>query len=171
MDEQWWSAIETWWTPKVWVQPASTKIYKGHRFGKKSNLRLLQSNSCLSVQQFVLQVLKAFDLNSPTVSCFMVWLYIYKIYLECIYIYIYIYILYNILMDHEILNSRCYAAWFPLASTPSRAVFGSDPRNKSSDVLTCEVRGLGLRLSMMNSYRIYKENWHQSTFGGYWFQP
>ena len=30
MGKQWWNAIETWWTPSVWVQPDSTKMYTGH---------------------------------------------------------------------------------------------------------------------------------------------
>ena len=68
-------------------------VHRPSIWGKKvtRGLRLLQSNSCLSVEQFDLQVLKAFDLNLPTVSiCILLYGLVIHIFLRVFGIYIYV---------------------------------------------------------------------------------
>lgn len=149
-----------WWSPKVWVQPASTRIYTGHRFGGKKQL------ATVAVQLwFISRTIwssSSQSIWSQLTYCILLYgLVIHNIYI-CIYLgYIYIYVLYSIFMDHEILKLPM------LCCLVSR----SYPRSSSLDlILAKNVRRFFVRSGGWGwgwawwIHTGYKENWHQSTF-------
>lgn len=121
-----------WWSPKVWVQPASTRIYTGHRFGGKKQLatvavqlwfisRTIWSSSSQSIWSQLTYCILLYGLVIHNI-------YIY-VYIWDIYIYMY-YIVYLWIM--RFWNCRCYAAWFPVAIPVARLWIWSS--QKTSDV-------------------------------------
>lgn len=119
-----------WWSPKVWVQPASTRMYTGHRFGGKKQLAIV------AVQLwFISRTIwssSSQSIWSQLTYCILLYgLVIHNIYI-CIYLgYIYMYyIVYLWIM--RFWNCRCYAAWFPVAIPVARLWIWSS--QKTSDV-------------------------------------